>query len=56
MRKKLDMKQKIRAKVLLDEVTELIKAENEATEDIVKKKLTNIHAGLVKEINGMNIN
>lgn len=56
VKNKLDMKNKIKAKVLLDEVTELIKAENEATEDIVKKKLTNIHAGLVKEINGVNIN
>ncbi len=56
IQKKLDMKNKIKAKVLLDEVTELINAENEATEDIIKKKLTNIHAGLVKEIDGMNVN
>jgi hypothetical protein len=44
LKKKFDMKNKIRAKILLDEVTEMIKAENDATEDIVKKKLTNIHA------------
>jgi serine phosphatase RsbU (regulator of sigma subunit) len=56
IKKRFDMKNKIRAKVLLDEVTELIKADNEATEDIVKKKLSNIHAWLVKEINGMNVN
>ncbi len=56
IKKNFDMKNKIRAKVLLDEVTELIKADNEATEDIVKKKLTNIHAWLVKEINGLNVN
>lgn len=56
LKKKFDMQNKIRAKILLDEVTEMIKAENDATEDIVKKKLTNIHAWLVKEINGMNVN
>ena len=56
IKKSFDMRNKIRAKVLLDEVTELIKADNEATQDIVKKKLTNIHAGLVKEINGLNVN
>lgn len=56
IKKNLDMKNKIKTKVLLDEVTELIKADNEATQDIVKKKLTNIHAGLIKEINWMNVN
>ena len=55
IKEKLDMRTKIRTKIMLDEVTELINAENEATEDIVRKKLTNIHAGLVKEINGLNV-
>ena len=55
VRERMDMKTKIKTKIMLDEVTELINAENEATDDIVRKKLTNIHAGLVKEINGQNV-